>query len=230
MSTPAPLAATAIPSPPPTIHYIPSFITPAEESSLQSSILSQPKPKWTILSHRRLQTHPSALSSSNVLLSAALPAFLESLVPRMQALGVWDHAPHKRPNHVLVNEYTPGEGIMPHEDGAAYHPVVATVSLGAPIVLDIYEKGEGGRTPKFRILQEPRSLLVTTGEVYASHLHGIEARTSDEDLGPETVANWALLGEPQAFTEGRYERQTRTSLTYRDVLKVADVGRLFGRK
>ena len=151
----APLAAAAIPSIPPTISYIPQFITAAEESHLLHSVLSQPKPKWTILTHRRLQTHPSALTSNNTLLSAPLPQFLESLVPRMQTLGVWDDAPHKRPNHVLVNEYNPGEGIMPHEDGAAYHPVVATVSLGAAIVLDIYEKGEE-RLKKFRILQEPR--------------------------------------------------------------------------
>jgi len=160
MSSPsAALAATAVPCIPATISYIPSFISVREESSLLSSILSQPKPKWTVLTHRRLQTHPSALSSSNTLLSAPLPPFLEALVPRMQALGVWDDAPHNRPNHVLINEYGPGEGIMPHEDGTAYHPVVATVSLGAPIVLDIYEKGE--RVPKFRILQEPRRRVLS---------------------------------------------------------------------
>lgn len=75
---------------------------------------------------------------------------------------MFEYAPHKAPNHVLVNEYKPGEGIMAHEDGAAYWPVVATVSLGASIVLDIYEKGEepiGGLKDdrkRYRILQEPR--------------------------------------------------------------------------
>ena len=48
---------------------------------------------------------------------------------------------------MLVNEYLAGQGILPHEDGAAYWPVVGTVSLGGVVVLDVYEKrreGEGG--------------------------------------------------------------------------------------
>ncbi len=52
---------------------------------------------------------------------------------------------------------------MPHEDGAAYWPVVATVSLGSAIVFDIYEKnlhggGSGETQPKWRVLQEARRL------------------------------------------------------------------------
>ena len=48
---------------------------------------------------------------------------------------------------------------MPHEDGPAYWPVVATVSLGGALTLDIYEKDVDGRRmdpPKYRILQEAR--------------------------------------------------------------------------
>jgi alkylated DNA repair protein alkB family protein 6 len=130
---------------------------------------------------------------------------------------------------VLINEYNPGEGIMPHEDGAAYAHVVATVSLGAPIVLDIYEKrGEDGDGQsaeiKHRILQEPGSLLVTVGEAYESLLHGISPITKDEKL--ETVVNWEQLGDKRRFelTGGVNERATRISLTYRDVLKVSKVG------
>ena len=33
-------------------------------------------------------------------------------------------------NHVLVNEYKPGDGIMPHTDGPAYVPIVATITTG----------------------------------------------------------------------------------------------------
>lgn len=85
----------------------------------------------------------------------------------MQELGIWDGASHGKPNHVLVNEYHPGEGIMAHEDGPAYHPMVATVSLGAPIVLDVFEKSEGGlEVAKYRVLQEPRR-YVTNTRVYS---------------------------------------------------------------
>jgi alkylated DNA repair protein alkB family protein 6 len=47
---------------------------------------------------------------------------------------------------------------MPHQDGAAYWPLVATISLGAPIVLDVFEKdkGEGREGLVGSILQEPR--------------------------------------------------------------------------
>lgn len=43
-------------------------------------------------------------------------------------------------NHVLINEYQPGQGIMPHEDGPLYIPHVAIISLQAPILIDIYAK------------------------------------------------------------------------------------------
>lgn len=38
-------------------------------------------------------------------------------------------------NHVLVNEYRPGEGIMSHQDGPLYAPAVAILSLGTPVVM-----------------------------------------------------------------------------------------------
>lgn len=66
-----------------------------------------------------------------------------------------------------------------------------------------------------------KSLLVTTEDMYTTHLHGIAQTVTDENLSPETVANWDLLGDKAYFAAGRYDRETRTSLTYRDVLKVS---------
>lgn len=125
---------------------------------------------------------------------------------------------------------------MPHKDGSAYYPVVCTVSLGGSLCLDIHEsKGDGSTEakPRWRILQEPRSLLITTGNAYSDFLHGIGETTKDIDLRPETVANWSLLRSRGTFQDGINERQTRTSLTYRDVLKVSKLGNklgLMGRK
>lgn len=128
---------------------------------------------------------------------------------------------------------------MPHEDGSAYNPLVATVSLGALIVLDLYSKEaqDGrredednetpGREPQFRILQERRSLLVTTGNLYTEFLHGIAESTRDEVLGPKSVCNWNLLREKDRYECGWFKRETRISLTYRDVIKVAKVGNKF---
>jgi len=128
---------------------------------------------------------------------------------------------------------------MPHEDGSAYYPLVATVSLGAPIVLDLYTKRKcqgqekqaedeaKERQPQFRILQERRSLLVTTGELYTGFLHGIAESTTEEGLGPESVCNWDLLREKDRYNGGWFDRATRISLTYRDVIKVVKVGNKF---
>ena len=144
---------------------------------------------------------------------------------------------------------------MPHEDGAAYFPVVCTVSLGAGVVYNAYPKPKtgspspsssssgSGSAPearmsmrdggtKWRIYQEPGSLLVTTGEMYTGCLHGIEDVVVDEDVTEDGVVNWGLLREEtrEAMERGggRNERGTRVSLTYRDVLKVKRVGRAFG--
>lgn len=130
---------------------------------------------------------------------------------------------------------------MPHEDGSAYASVVATVSLGSSLVLDIIAKpepeadGEQCRCPA-RIFQEPRSLLITTGHAYSDLIHGIAPIEVDEDLNVNTVANWRLLANTQALeeAEGKNIRGTRISLTYRDVLKVSSAANKvlggFGRR
>ncbi|KAJ5774349.1 hypothetical protein N7457_009245 [Penicillium paradoxum] len=242
------LEAARITALPEDAFYIPDFITEDEEQWLLQKVNSAPLPRWTQLSHRRLQTWPSALTQNNALFASSLPDWLRSPIiePRFTALGIFNDAPHKAPNHVLVNEYRPGQGIMPHEDGAAYYPLVATVSLGAPIVFDVYHKHTQGdcrqddtlakagrdvaeehgrnRRPHYRILQERRSLLVTRSKMYTDLLHGIAEITRDEDLGPLSICNWELLREKEPYQGGWYERETRTSLTYRDVLHVAKMG------
>ncbi|WEW55328.1 hypothetical protein PRK78_000757 [Emydomyces testavorans] len=226
---------------PESAYYIPEFITPEEEEQLLNKITSVPLPRWTHLSRRRLQTWPSALTKSDTLLESPLPDWLISpVVTRFKILDVFSASPHRAPNHVLINEYQPGQGIMPHEDGAAYYPIVATVSIAAPIILDIYEKNSDSqptmfmtnvnsetvtsRAPRYRILQEPRSLLITTRDLYTDYMHGIAERTSDDDLGPESICNWDQLGDKSPFEEGNYKRQIRISLTYRDVCRVSKLG------
>ena len=79
-----------------------------------------------------------------------------------------------------------------------------------------------------RILQEPRSLLITTDNLYTDHLHGIADIEKDVDLSASTVANWGLLRSKELFASGQSTRQTRISLTYRDVLKVSKLGNKLG--
>ncbi|KAL8690081.1 MAG: hypothetical protein Q9218_004395 [Villophora microphyllina] len=239
-----------ISSAPPSTYYIPNFLTAAEQDFLLQKSNSAPIPQWRHLTHRRLQAHPSPLSPSNTLLSAPLPQWLqEPIIPRLISIpldeqsknNLFSASPHGAPNHCLINEYTPGQGIHPHEDGGAYYPVVATVSLGAPVVLDVYRKpsssersGAGKREPVHRILQEPGSLLISTGGMYTDYLHGIAEVEVDEGLhgGDGGVANWDLLSEEWKgkFEEAgrKWRRETRVSLTFRDVIKVKSLGKGFG--
>ncbi len=211
-------------------YYLPNFISDDEERQILTELHRLPRSKWTTLSHRRLLSLPSTLTgpARDTLLAAPLPKCLEDpVLARFKDLRIFDSSPHLEPNHVLVNEYQSYQGIMPHEDGPAYHPITATLSLGSHTVLEIYAKTENGERkhdPTWRILQESRSLLVTTGDMYQDTLHGISEIKVDHNLAPEHIVNWDLLGAKTVFRSGTAERHTRISLTYRDVLKVAKLG------
>ncbi|KAI1378249.1 hypothetical protein F4677DRAFT_388556 [Hypoxylon crocopeplum] len=240
LTLPDSLDQVRITSLPATAYYISDFITQQEENAILDKIASAPKPRWKQLTHRRLQTWPSDLVH-NKLIDAPLPAWLnDPIVPRLRSIrlsqnpdssDIFFDSPHQKPNHVLINEYPPGIGIMPHKDGPAYHPVVCTVSLGASLCLNIYKSQDDGTldaTPAWRILQEPRSLLITTSTLYTDFLHGIADITEDVELSESMIANWSLLRSPDEFTDGRNIRKTRTSLTYRDVMKVSKIGGRLG--
>lgn len=104
--------------------YIPDFISEDEERVFLDKIASAPKPRWKQLTHRRLQTWPSDLVK-NALIDAPLPQWLEEpVISRLLSMpitaeeghaNIFTASPHQRPNHVLVNEYPPGVGIMPHK-------------------------------------------------------------------------------------------------------------------
>ncbi|KAF4983341.1 hypothetical protein FZEAL_1233 [Fusarium zealandicum] len=203
ISLPPSLEHAKIDALPQTAYYIPNFISEEEEQMILNRVSSAPKPRWKHLTKRRLQTWPSDLVN-NKLLAAPLPAWLEApVVSRLLSLPTQDtepghvfhQSPHKKPNHVLIND---------KEDGA----------------LD--------SVPAWRILQEPRSLLITTDQLYTDYLHGIADIDEDLDLSADTVANWGLLRSPDAYDGGRNVRQTRTSLTYRDVLQVSKVANKLG--
>nr|XP_054758427.1 alpha-ketoglutarate-dependent dioxygenase alkB homolog 6-like isoform X2 [Lytechinus pictus] len=72
------------------------------------NVYTAPKPKWTQLSNRRLQNwgglpHPKGMIAEEV------PKWLDVYANKIAELGVFgDHIP----NHVLVNEYQSGQGIM----------------------------------------------------------------------------------------------------------------------
>lgn len=75
------------------------------------------------------------------------------------------------PNHVLLNEYQPSQGILPHTDGPSYSSRTATISLSSSVVLEFTKRlssNEIGNTQfqsgSIQVLLEPGSLIVFEDE------------------------------------------------------------------
>ncbi|XP_030638471.1 putative RNA/DNA demethylase ALKBH6 [Chanos chanos] len=215
---------------PPTVYYIPDFITETEEEYLLQQVYNAPKPKWTQLSRRRLQNW-GGLPHQKGMFAEKLPDWLLKYTEKISALGAFAG---KTANHVLVNEYKPGEGIMPHEDGPMYHPTVTTISLGSHTLLDFYRpisqtELEVPQTEESRyvlsLLLQQRSLLILQGDMYERYLHGI--REVITDTLTDSVANLSCAG---GHAGDVLPRGTRVSLTIRHVPKVIRAPLMLGRK
>ncbi|KAM8953780.1 putative RNA/DNA demethylase ALKBH6 [Pelodytes ibericus] len=207
-------------------YYIPEYISPREEEYLLHQVYNAPKPKWTQLSGRKLQNW-GGLPHPRGMVQEKLPPWLQTYTEKISSLGVFGG---KSANHVLVNEYKTGEGIMPHEDGPLYFPTVTTISLGSHTLLDFYlPVDQLGNVEDERhvlsLLLEPRSLLVVREDLYTAHLHGIRPLTSD--TLSLTVANLDMCTVPRPGET--LHRTTRVSLTIRCVPKVLKTSFLLGK-
>ncbi|XP_043946207.1 alpha-ketoglutarate-dependent dioxygenase alkB homolog 6 [Protopterus annectens] len=219
---------------PPTVYYVPNFISKSEEDYLLQQVYSAPKPKWTQLSGRRLQNW-GGLPHPRGMLAESLPGWLKKYAEKISSYGVFDGT---IANHVLVNEYNPREGIMPHEDGPLYFPTVTTISLGSHTLLDFYhpvrrgDQEEEASIPQteenryfLSLLVEPRSLLILRDEMYITYLHGI--KPVYEDIVNENIAN---IKATNASIGDVLQRSRRVSLTIRHVPKVLKTTLILGRR
>lgn len=203
--------------------YIPDFITAQEETFLLSQVAKTPKPRWTQLSHRRLINY-GGVPHPRGMIAEAMPPWLQNYVDKIiQLTGVFGD--DKKANHVLVNEYLAGQGIMPHSDGPLFHPTITTISCGSHAVLEFYEpqETEDGttttmqRVPVTKLLIEPRSLLILKDDMYHKYLHSIaEIR---QDVIDENVSNISKVSKVQLSDV--LERTTRISFTIRHVPKTS---------
>ncbi|GMI95967.1 AlkB homolog 6 [Hibiscus trionum] len=160
----------------PTLFYIPDFVTDSEQAQLLNNIYQAPVSKWKSLKNRRLQNWGGVVHEKG-LLPQDLPPWLAKITERIcEESGLFPSAI----NHVLINEYLPNQGIMPHQDGPAYYPVVAILSLGSPVVMDFTPHSrldsckntstDNNGTEKhhpFSVLLMPRSLLIFKDDAYS---------------------------------------------------------------
>lgn len=98
-------------------------------------------------------------------------------------------------NQVIVNEYLPGQGIGKHTDHKLFfNDMICSLSLGSPTI--IFRKGEN----REEIFLKNKSLLIMSGESRWKWTHEIPQRKGD------------------AINGNYIERQTRISLTFREVV------------
>lgn len=135
-------------------------------------------------------------------------------------------------NHVLVNEYLAGQGIMAHSDGPLFAPIICTISCGSHTVLRFHEidsyddehavsSDDGKRKLVCQLLIEPRSLLILKHDMYEKYLHSISDDTCD--LISADLANVEQCADlKQQFGE-TVQRNRRISLTIRHVPKTSKI-------
>lgn len=224
---------------PPTVYYVPDFITEQEEKYFLDQVYKCPKTKWTVLSNRRLQNW-GGIPQAKCTIQELLPKWLEDCCSKVDDTGAFESS---SPNHVLINEYKPGQGILPHLDGPLYYPTISTISLGAHTVINFYdahksefvsEKSDVDTGVKYSLYLERRSLLILKDEMYTSYMHGIEDIVKD-DIQPHNIANLVKLGDREFSTTIEssgvsQDRGTRVSLTIRHVPNAKKLKLQFGKR
>jgi len=178
------------------ISYIPLFVTTSESRAILDNFFSVPAhhPRWVKLKGRSLQCwggQPGIGGSNSTFVPESLPQWLQIVCSRLVECNVFPA--ETPPNHVLVNSYMRGEGIMPHTDGPAYAPRTATLSLS----LESDDNAEDERThgvvvtfenrvrteevgllhktpPQCELVLRPRSLIVFSDDAYINYMHAIE--------------------------------------------------------
>ncbi|XP_030762185.1 alpha-ketoglutarate-dependent dioxygenase alkB homolog 6 [Sitophilus oryzae] len=199
---------------PNSIFYIPNFISQSEEEYILKCVYSVPKPKWTYLVNRRLQDY-GGVPHSKGMIPEHIPTWLQKFVDKVSSTNIFEGC---KPNQILVNEYLPGQGIMPHTDGPLFHPIVTTISCGSHTVLEFLENSEK-REKVCSVLLEPCSLVVVKDNMYTKYLHSIKEVKCD--ITSDCVNLNQCSKEYQ--TNDPIERKTRVSLTIRNVPKVLKI-------
>lgn len=208
------LIAYKLENAPKTVYYIPNFITDEEEVLIMKHVYAAPKPKWTCLSNRRLQDY-GGVPHKNGMIPEKIPEWLQIYVNKIASFDLFAG---NKPNHVLVNEYLPGQGIMPHTDGPLFYPTVTTISCGSHTTLEILEN-TAKREKICDIFLERRSLVVLQDDVYSKYLHSISEK--EEDIIVDSCINTKKC--QQLSVGAVIKRDTRISLTIRYVPKVCKI-------
>jgi alkylated DNA repair dioxygenase AlkB len=146
--------------------------------------------KWTRLHHAKRKV---ALFDDTV---CNLPHILQRLSNTLVDVGAFPST--HPPNHVLINEYQPGEGIIPHTDGPAYDSRTATISLGgSDVIFKLWPRTKPDNNDDIQIALEVilhghGSLVLFTDDAYMNHCHEISEGVLEERLSSD--GTWVKRG------------------------------------
>ena len=231
----------------PTISYVSSFVSRSEAMAICAMIEAVPvdHPRWTQLRGRRLQcwggiplratTAAESPVKTAPTVQEVLPAWLLRLCDALVEAGVFPSS--EAPNHVLINRYENGEGILGHTDGPLYKARTATLSLAMSLTTQHpsleEEPDELSSTPplgavmtfqrrqptsEVGILPAPpvacevalldRSLVVFAGPAYMDHLHAIADRSGSSNRDAEAEA----VASPPPHSAGVFDTVGESAL------------------
>jgi alkylated DNA repair dioxygenase AlkB len=166
------ISATAISG----LAYVSGYIDTDVEAELIRTIDNQP---WIADLKRRVQHYGYRYDykARNIHKEAALgplPVWLAAYCQELHAQRIFSIVP----DQVIINEYTPGQGISAHIDCVpCFTETIASISLGSPCMMEFTHDESGRNIP---IWLEPRSLIVLSGDARYHWRHAIPTRKSDK--------------------------------------------------
>lgn len=176
--------------------YLPQYITEAEQTALWQSVNNE---NWLGDLKRRVQHYGYKYDYKARFIdySMKIGELPEWVLPFAKKLNQEGFMP-KMPDQLIVNEYEPGQGIASHIDcEPCFEDSIVSLSLGSTCVMNFIHKKT---KEKIEVLLEPRSLVVLKEDARYEWTHGIVGKKSD------------------FFNGQKYERGTRISLTFRNVI------------
>ena len=179
------------------LNYIPDFVSQTEHDFLLREIDKQP---WLNELKRRVQHYGYKYDYkfhriNHSMRIAELPDWLQNFAERLKQKGFFTETP----DQVIVNEYTPGQGITNHIDcPPCFSDTVASLSLGSQCVMNFTNKDDKDEIVPY--LLDVRSIVVLKEDARYCWMHGIKLAKTDNYFGT------------------KIQRGRRVSLTFRKVI------------
>ncbi len=178
------------------LKYIPNFI---DEIQVKQFIASINNEQWLNDLKRRVQHYGykydyKARSIDYSMFIGPLPNWVLPLAKRLFDEKHIDTVP----DQLIINEYEPGQGIANHIDcEPCFGDTIISISLGSSCIMDFINLKT---KQKIEVMLESGSIVVLSGASRNNWTHGIAQRKTD------------------TFKGIKFERQLRTSMTFRQVI------------